>query len=303
MALQFAFVGIGPMGEGMSENLIAKGNLEKPLIMWNRTKERATAHSAKVGHSTVADTLHEVVTKADVIWSCLQDEAAITEAMNEMLNYDVKGKLFVDSSTISPKATNEMATRIISAGAEFVALPVFGEPPMAKLGLLTMIPAGDPGSVSRIMPYLSGVVGRGVVDLSGEEPGKASLLKFIGNVAIFTSMEAVAEMNVFAEKTNLGAHNIQKLLEGLMPVSPHVAYVKHMLSGEYWKGKPGIEVSKALVLTSQVLNVAKANDVSLKSYEVAVKHLEDVQAHSGPSASILGIYGAVREESGLPFEN
>lgn len=42
-------------------------------------------------------------------------------------------------------------------------------------------------------------VAQAVVDLSGEEAGKASLLKIIGNVLIMTTMEASAEINVFAE--------------------------------------------------------------------------------------------------------
>ena len=62
-------------------------------------------------------------------------------------------------------------------------------------------------------------------------------------------------------------------------------------------------MAHALDVTSKVMGVAKSKGVALKSYETAIKHLEDVQEHSGPSASILGIYGAVRKESGLPYEN
>ena len=73
------------------------------------------------------------------------------------------------------------------------------------------------------------------MNLSGEEPGQASLLKFIGNVLIMTSIETTAEMCTFAEKTNLGAHNVLKLFQALMPISPHVLYAKQMTSGEYAK--------------------------------------------------------------------
>lgn len=102
---------------------MAKGNLEKPLILWNRTKEQATEHSEKIGHSSVAGSLQEVATNADVIWTCLADETAIGETMNELLKGDVKGKLFVDSSTISPTFTNELSKRVLDAGAEFAAVP------------------------------------------------------------------------------------------------------------------------------------------------------------------------------------
>nr|AUW30795.1 putative 6-phosphogluconate dehydrogenase [Cladonia uncialis subsp. uncialis] len=74
-----------------------------------------------------------------------------------------------------------------------------GERSLAEKGKLICVPAGTEASVSRIKPYLLGVVAQAVVDLSGEEAGKASLLKIIGNVLIMTTMEASAEINVFAE--------------------------------------------------------------------------------------------------------
>ena len=64
-----------------------------------------------------------------------------------------------------------------------------------------------------------------------------------------------------------------------------------------------VEVKKARHLTAQVLELAKANNVSLKSYEVAVDHLADVENNIGPKEDICGIYGAVRMESGMSFYN
>ena len=67
--------------------------------------------------------------------------------------------------------------------------------------------------------------------------------------------------------------------------------------------KPMVEVKKGRHLTAQVLDLAKANNVSLRSYKVAVDHLADVENNAGPKEDICGIYGAVRVESGLDFYN
>jgi hypothetical protein len=64
-----------------------------------------------------------------------------------------------------------------------------------------------------------------------------------------------------------------------------------------------VEVSKARSLTSHVLQLAKDSGASVKGYEVAVEHLKVVEAHAGSKADINGIYGAVRLESGLTYEN
>ena len=41
----------------------------------------------------------------------------------------------------------------------------------------------------------------------------------------------------------------------------------------------------------------------MPSLEVVYSHLADVQKHQGLKGDVGGIYGAVRQESGLKYEN
>ena len=107
----------------MTKNAVDKANLEKPLILWNRTQQRAQEHSSKLGHLLVATTVKEAVFRADIIWSCLQDQEAVTEIFEEILEMDIRGKLFLESSTVVPNVTNRIAKEVEEAGAEFVAMP------------------------------------------------------------------------------------------------------------------------------------------------------------------------------------
>lgn len=109
--------------KAMTRNLVEKGNIENPLILYNRTKSRAESHSASIGHSTVADTLEEVVSKSDVIWSCLENQDAVLQVFDQILTHDIHGKIFLESSTIVPEVTDQLAKRVLDAGAEFVAMP------------------------------------------------------------------------------------------------------------------------------------------------------------------------------------
>ena len=59
-----------------------------------------------------------------------------------------------------------------------------------------------------------------------------------------------------------------------------------------------VEVAKARTLTSQILELALASMTPLKTYKVAVDHLVVAEAHAGPHCDIMGIYEAVRVESG-----
>lgn len=109
----------------MCKNLIEKGNLENPLIIFNRTTQRATDLSATFpsGKSRVASTINEAVSRSDLIFTCLSDDAAVRDTITSALKEDVKGKLFVDCSTVHPDTTNELAGMIEVQGAHFVACP------------------------------------------------------------------------------------------------------------------------------------------------------------------------------------
>ena len=109
----------------MCKNLIEKGNLDKPLIIFNRTLKRAEDLNAKLpsGKSTIAQSLEEVVSQSDIIFTCLGDDAAIKDTVETMIKGDVKGKLFVDCSTVHPDTTNMIAEAIEAQSARFVACP------------------------------------------------------------------------------------------------------------------------------------------------------------------------------------
>ena len=109
----------------MCKNLVEKGNLDKPLIIYNRTQQRAEELNAKLpsGKSTVASSLDEAVSKSDMIFTCLGDDAAVKDTITSALKGSVKGKLFVDCSTVHPDTTNMLAESIDGHGAEMVACP------------------------------------------------------------------------------------------------------------------------------------------------------------------------------------
>ena len=109
--------------QGMTKSLVSKAILQKPLILWNRTYKVAIDHSTLIGHSEVVQSVEEAVPRSDIIWSCLSNHRAVFETYHRALKGDVRGKLFVESSTLTPEATNEISRIITDAGAQFVAMP------------------------------------------------------------------------------------------------------------------------------------------------------------------------------------
>src|ERR1700749_1881175 len=109
----------------MCRNLVEKGNLSKPLILYNRSAARAEALSEQIGKekTQVATSVEEAVKDADIIFSCVANDVAIKEIIDAALKVDVSGKIFVECSTISPETTSVLVKSLEAKGASYVASP------------------------------------------------------------------------------------------------------------------------------------------------------------------------------------
>jgi 3-hydroxyisobutyrate dehydrogenase-like beta-hydroxyacid dehydrogenase len=308
----------------MCKNLVEKGGLDKPLILYNRTKQRADDLSARLGtdKTKVVASISDAVKDADIILMCLGDDAAVNGAVDAILEENVQGKLIVDCSTVHPDTTDALETRITAKGAEFVGMPgvfhclllrhtpahlliiaVFGAPAMAESGNLICVPAGRKESVEKIKPYTSGVISRADVDFADQPAKNSTLLKVIGNTFILQMVEALSEGHVLAEKTGLGTENLHRWIETLFP-GPYAAYSSRMLAGDYYqRDEPLFHVDLARKDAGHALALAKKTGASLPAVAVADAHLVKVKQHLGNKGDLPSIYGAVRQESGLRFEN
>ncbi|KAI4151942.1 MAG: hypothetical protein LQ340_003198 [Diploschistes diacapsis] len=329
MAPQLAYIGLGNMGsvrdlqyrkqeesvstgptnpdpQGMAKNLVEKGNLSKPLILYNRTLSTAEELANKLGgegKAIVAKSVEDVVAKSDIIFTCLSNDKAILSVMEAALKGEVKGKLFVDNSTVHPDTTDTLNKKATEAGAEFVASPVFGAPAMAQNGQLVCVLAGPAHLVEKVKPYTKGVMGRENIDFSGETPGKASLMKLLGNTFILQMVETLGEGHTAAEKTGLGVDNMHTFVQTMFP-GPFTAYSGRMLSGDYYtRDTPQFSAENARKDAKHALALADKAGAKMRAVELVDQHLEVVQKQKGEKGDIAGVYGAIRMEAGLPYEN
>ncbi|KAG9553999.1 hypothetical protein KCU71_g12907, partial [Aureobasidium melanogenum] len=305
MAPQIAWIGLGNMGRGMVKNLVEKGNLSSPIILFNRTQSRADKLAESLGSAKakVVSSIEEAVNASDIIFTCVGDDKAIEETINSALKANAKGKLFVDCSTVHPDTTDKLAKTINGSGAEFVACPVFGAPAMADAGQLVCVLAGPADAVDKVKPYTTGVMGRAVIDYSGEPHGSATRLKIIGNTFILNMVETLSEGHTLAEKSGLGSDRLHQFIETMFP-GPYTAYSNRLRQGDYYKREePLFAVDLARKDAGHALALAKTHGVKMRDVEVADQHLAQVQKHMGSKGDIAGIYGAVRQEADLKFEN
>ena len=109
----------------MSRNLADNGEHEGPLLLYNRTAERAVKHKAiiRAGSSRAMASLEEIATSSDVIFTGMVGEVAIEKTLESLLAHESCGKVFVDTSNIPPNTVSRLARMAEGRGGTFVYCP------------------------------------------------------------------------------------------------------------------------------------------------------------------------------------
>jgi 3-hydroxyisobutyrate dehydrogenase len=150
--MKVGVAGLGRMGAAIAKRLRDVGH---DVVVWNRTPGR-TAPLVAAGATAVA-TPAELAAACDAIVTIVTDAAAIDRlyhAPDGLLSGDVRGKLFVEMSTVQPQTEMALAERVAAKGASFVECPVGGTVGPALQGKLLGLVGGDEAAVARAKPLL-----------------------------------------------------------------------------------------------------------------------------------------------------
>lgn len=296
----------------MVYNIVQKAPFAEPLVLHNRTRARSETFQSTLpdpSRVAIAESLEAAVSAADIIFTCLADDPAVISTVDAALTADVSGKVFVDCSTVHPETTTDLGRRVTAAGADFVAAPVFGAPAMADVGQLVAVLAGARAVVDKVRPYFKGATSGQVIDLSDESlPAEASWtraaqLKVLGNTFVLNMVEQLAQSLTAAEKTGLGTAPILSFVEAIFP-GAYTGVAHQMLSGDYHKREePLFAVDLARKDLRHARALTEGAGVKMAFAEAADRQLARVKERQAERGDMVGIYGAVREEAGLKFEN
>uniref|UniRef100_A0A8C1NC81 3-hydroxyisobutyrate dehydrogenase n=1 Tax=Cyprinus carpio TaxID=7962 RepID=A0A8C1NC81_CYPCA len=134
------FIGLGNMGTPMARNLLKHGY---PVIATDVFPE--SCKEFQDSGAQILDCPAEVADKADRIITMLPSSPNVIEVYtgpNGILKKVKKGTLLIDSSTIDPAVSKEMAVAAEKMGAVFMDAPVSGGVGAASLAKLTFMVGG-----------------------------------------------------------------------------------------------------------------------------------------------------------------
>ncbi|RYN35819.1 hypothetical protein AA0113_g1288 [Alternaria arborescens] len=306
--LRLGWIGLGSMGLAMATNM--QKHLKKhglPLLKyWNRTISRGD--SLKDIGGTPCPSIADLAQNCDVIFISVSDDTVLRSVTETILSSgSITSKTFVDTTTVHPTTTSTITNKFTSAGAFYIATPVFGATPLAVAGRLLVAVAGPPSAIELVLPFLENVIARTVIRV-GSEPSQALLLKTTSNFITAGLMMLLSEAHVLAEKAGLPASVLESLVEENFGAYAH-GVSKRLTSGSYLPA-PGQAPSSGLELgikdVGHGVSLAKQAGMTLGIGEMYLGAAEEAKAYGdemGRRCDSSAVFGIVRKRAGLDFES
>jgi 3-hydroxyisobutyrate dehydrogenase len=201
------FIGLGIMGQGMAKNLLTAGF---SVTIWNRSPDRMNA-LIEAG-AQVANGPAGVAEASDIVFVCVSDTPDVEDVLlgeGGVLQGAQPGALVVDMSTISPRATREIASRLRDAGVHMLDAPVSGGSEGAARGTLSIMVGGEAEQLDRALPALR-AMGKTITHVG--ETGAGQTVKLVNQIVVVVNMMAAAEGLLFAQAAGV---DLEKTLEAI----------------------------------------------------------------------------------------
>ena len=196
--MSVGFVGLGNMGQGMVDNLLAKG---ADLTVFTRTQSKIEAmidRGAK-GASSIVDLTNTV----NVVLMCLPDVKTSRDLLlgsDGVIANSRSGQVIVDHSTVDIATSRACARAAEAKGVHFLDAPISGGPGGAEAGTLAIMVGGDESAFETAHEYFVKMGAN--VKLMGPS-GAGTAMKLINQLLVAVNTVAAAEAFALANSAGV----------------------------------------------------------------------------------------------------
>jgi 3-hydroxyisobutyrate dehydrogenase len=186
-----AFLGLGNMGQPMTRNLVAAG-----FSVTGYDPSQAAMNAAAKNGVKPSTSAAEAMAQADVVITMLptgDDVRAAYCAPSGIIEKSQPNALLIDSSTISPTITIDVAAKARAAGRRMIDAPVSGGTPRAHAGTLTFMVGGEAADVEDADPLLQ-AMGKRIYHVGISGAGHTAKLcnNILSGICMAGTVEALA---------------------------------------------------------------------------------------------------------------
>ncbi len=196
--MKIGFIGLGHMGNPMARNLLKHGHTLKVFDLVPELVQKLTALGCEAATSA-----GKCAMDADVVITMLPSSPHVRRVYQDaygVLASAAPGTLLIDSSTIDPQTSREVALDARGKGLVIVDAPVSGGTGGAEAGTLTFMVGGEAADFERAKPILQ-CMGKNIVHCGGD--GNGQVAKICNNMMLAIEMIATAEGMSLATKLGM----------------------------------------------------------------------------------------------------
>src|SRR6185437_1057843 len=206
--MKIGLVGLGRMGTAMSRRLREQGF---DVAGWDASAERNKVLADDGLH--VAANPAAVAAAADVIISIITEDHGVRRIFSGadgFLSGNVKGKLFIEMSTLQPMTGRALAPEVEGSGARLIDSPVLGTIPQVRDGKLFALVGGRSEDLDRARPVLEKLTRR-IAHMGPNGSGYA--MKLAVNLGLGAYIQALSESLALGSKEGLTLDQMLDVLQ------------------------------------------------------------------------------------------
>jgi 3-hydroxyisobutyrate dehydrogenase-like beta-hydroxyacid dehydrogenase len=220
------FVGVGKIGLPMAQHLHRHGHR---VSAFDASSERASL--ARAAGLPVLGTLDAVADAASILITSLPHDAAFEAVAYELAARAHPGQLYIDTSTVSTKASARVAHAFEEAGVDYLRVTVSGNARMAEQAQLTAIASGPQKPYQRVLPLLRLL---GPSQFYVGEAEQARVMKLVINSMVANTVGMLGEALAIGEQGGLDWRDMWQVLCESAVASPIVkAKAQQLVSHDY----------------------------------------------------------------------
>ncbi len=289
MNTAIGFIGLGAMGGRIAGHLLDAGHT---VYGTNRTAAKA---APLIEHGLIwLETPREVAAAASVVFSMVTDDDAldaIAAGPDGLLAGLEPGTVYVDMSTVSPRASRRLAAAVRARDAQMLDAPVSGSIPQAQAGTLAIMVGGTMQTYAAVEPLLR-QLGQTVTHIGPN--GQGLVLKLAINISLAVQTLAFSEGLLLAEhagvdselaarvmgSSSIGSPMLQARIPLLLHLPEHAWFDVELMQKDIQLAR---EAADELAIS--LPSAAVADEMLTKARELGYAHrdlaaLHEVLAHA-----------------------
>ena len=288
-----AFIGLGRMGLPMASNLLARGFA---VVGCDLDAARTAALAAR--GASVAASPAEATAQADVTFSIIMNDDILREVAlgpSGVLACAQPGHVFADLSTVSPRASLEVAGRAAERGVGYVCARVAGSVGLAESAGLTLFGSGGAQDFERCRPAFEAMAAN--VRHVGEGSA-AAYLKLVHSLIVGVYSAMLGEALAFGERGGLSLGLMVDILEA-GPLGSRQLTLKAPILKERRFAAPPSDIDTAAKDMDLILDAARRDATPLPLGAAARQLMAAAQAGGGGKRDIYAILETFEALAGL----